>query len=542
MSMVLLKRLLNRRELFRNGGLLTATGLLGGSATRAGAASDAGIYASIGVRPMINCYGVMTIIGGSLTLPEVKRAMDEASRYYVHLDELADAVGKRLAELTGAEWGIVTAGCAAAMAQATAACIAGADPEKLQVLPDLTGMKNQVIVPKYSRNVYDHAVRMLGVKMVEVANKEEYAAAFNDRTAMIYALEPNNKEFGLEVLAGIAKPKGVPILVDAAAERLTIPNEYLTRGADMVAYSGGKLLRGPQCAGLLLGQKKLLQAAWYNGAPHHAFGRPMKVGKEEVMGMLAAVEMWVKRDHAAEWKEWEAWCRHIAGRAEKVPGVRAEISSSTGKVAPSPRLAITWDGEKLGISAAEVTRLLLEGSPRIVISPARRRAGSSGESIGISPVMMSPGDEKPVAERIYAILSNPPKIERPVVPSGPPAGVAGQWDAKLEFFTGTGSSEHTFVFEQEDAEVRGTHRGQFLSGDLSGIVRGNTIQFKSSHKYEGSYLNYAFSGTIEGSSMQGTVTDMSTITPGEYGEARWTAQRHPYAEPRGAALSRPVKN
>jgi uncharacterized pyridoxal phosphate-dependent enzyme len=537
-----MKWILNRRALFRNGGLLAVTGLVGGSASRAGAAASVNIYESIGVRPLINCYGVMTIIGGALTLPEVKRAMDEASRHYVHLDELADAVGKRLAELTGAEWGIVTAGCAAAMAQATAACIAGADPEKLQRLPDLTGLKNQVIVPAYSRNVYDHAVRMLGVKMVEVANRDEYEAAFNDRTAMIYALEPNRKEFGLDVLAAIAKPKGVPILVDAAAERLTIPNEYLTRGADMVAYSGGKLLRGPQCAGLLLGSKKLLQGAWYNGAPHHAFGRPMKVGKEEVMGMLAAVEMWVKRDHAAEWKEWESWCRHIAERVEKAPGVHAEISSSTGRVAPSPRLAISWDGGKLGISAAEVAKLLLEGSPRIIIPPGRRRGGDTGESVGISPVMMSPGDEKPVAERIFAILSNPPKLERPTVPGGPPASVAGQWDAKLEFFTGTGSSPHTFVFEQEGNEIRGTHRGQFLSGDLRGIVQGNTIQFKSSHKYEGSYLNYAFTGMIEGSNMQGTVTDMSTITTGEYGEARWTAQRHPYGEPRGAALSRPVKS
>jgi D-glucosaminate-6-phosphate ammonia-lyase len=209
MSMALLKdlydrgvRTFSRRDLFRDGGFLTLTGLLGGSAAPARAASaSASIYESIGVRPLINCYGVMTIIGGSLILPEVRRAMDDASRYYVHLDELAESVGRRLAELTGAEWGIVTAGCAAAMAHATSACIAGADPEKLQRLPDLTGLKNEVIVPKYSRNVYDHAVRMLGVKMTEVANKEEYQAAFNDRTAMVYALEPNNQEFGLEVLA-----------------------------------------------------------------------------------------------------------------------------------------------------------------------------------------------------------------------------------------------------------------------------------------------------------------------------------------------------
>ncbi len=538
---------LSRRGLFRGGGLIGLAGALGGPFRRAAAAAApaVNVYEAIGVRPVINCYGVMTIIGGALTLPEVKRAMDEASRYYVHLDELADAVGKRLAQLTGAEWGIVTAGCAAAMAHATSACIAGADPEKLQRLPDLTGLKNQVIVPKYSRNVYDHAVRMLGVKMVEVANKDEYEAAFNAGTAMVYALEPNspnNQSLGLDVLAPIAKRRGVPILVDAAAERLTIPNEYLSRSADMVAYSGGKLLRGPQCAGLLLGRKDLLQAAWYNSAPHHAFGRPMKVGKEEVMGMLAAVEVWVRRDHAAEWKQWESWCREIAASAERVAGVRAEVSSSTGRVAPSPRLSIRWDAKQLGITAAEATKLLLDGTPRIVVPPARQRPGAAPESISISPVMMSPGDEKQVAERIFAVLSNPPKINRPAAPAGPPANVAGQWTANLEFFTGTGSSEHTLIFEQEGNQVRGTHRGQLLSGDLQGFVQGDIIEFKSSHKYEGSFLNYAFSGKIDGSTMRGTVTDMSTITPGEYGEAHWTAQRHTYAEPQGAAPSRPVKN
>jgi L-seryl-tRNA(Ser) seleniumtransferase len=523
---------LNRRQLFQSGGV-AAAGLFAAQVPEAAAAaSTSNLYESIGVRPMINAYGVMTIIGGSLTLPEVKRAMEEASNYFVHLDELAEAVGNRLAELTKAEWGIVTSGCAAAMTHATSACIAGADPEKLQRLPDLTGLKNQVIVPKYSRNVYDHAVRMLGVKMVEVANKEEFEAAFNHGTAMIYVLEPlnpRNKDLGLEVMASIAKRKGVPILVDAAAERLTIPNEYLTHGADMVCYSGGKLLHGPQCAGLLLGRKDLLQAAWYNGAPHHAFGRPMKVGKEEVMGMLAAVEMWTKRDHDAEWKQWESWCRNIGSQVSKVAGVQAEITPpNEGPVAPSPHLRISWDAEKIGLTAAEVTRLLLDGTPRIVVPPARRRPGTTGEAITISPIMMMPGEDKVVAESVYAILSKPPKVNRPAVPTGAPANVAGQWTAKLEFFTGTGSAEHAFTFEQEGSQIRGTHRGQWMSGDLQGSVRGNLIEFRSSHRYEGSSLNYAFTGTVDASGMHGTVTDVSTITPVEYGPARWTATRHAY--------------
>ena len=213
---------LSRRELFGRGGLLAATGLLPRSAT---AAPSGDTYRAIGVRPLINCKGTFTIVSGSLTLPEVKRAMDEASRYYVHLDELMEAVGRRLAQLTGAEWGIVTAGCAAALTHATAACLAGADPEKLQRLPDLTGLKSEVIAPRYSRNVYDHAVRMLGVKIVEAANLEEFEAAFSPRTAMVMVLAcpADTGPFGLEPICRIAKKKGVPVLVDAAAEHLTIP-------------------------------------------------------------------------------------------------------------------------------------------------------------------------------------------------------------------------------------------------------------------------------------------------------------------------------
>src|SRR5215470_19883924 len=167
---------MNRRELFRNGGALAALGAMRGGAAPARAATlDIGknIYQSIGVRPVINCKGTFTIISGSQTLPDVKRAMDEASRHYVNLDELMAGVGKRLAELTGAEWGIVTAGCAAAITHVTAACIAGSDPEKMQRLPNVTGLKNEVIMPTASRNVYDHAIRMVGVKIVEVQNPEQ---------------------------------------------------------------------------------------------------------------------------------------------------------------------------------------------------------------------------------------------------------------------------------------------------------------------------------------------------------------------------------
>ncbi|HXI44199.1 MAG TPA: hypothetical protein VNH83_29715, partial [Bryobacteraceae bacterium] len=214
---------MNRRDLFRSGGALGALGAIrGGSASTSAATLDIGknIYQSIGVRPVVNCKGTFTIISGSQTLPDVKRAMDEASRHYVNLDELMEGVGKRLAELTGAEWGIVTAGCAAAITHVTAACIAGSDPEKMQRLPNLHGLKSEVIIPQYSRNEYDHAVRMLGVKVIEPRDPAEYEAAFNERTAMVYILAGRGDDgpLGTQVAASIARQKGVPLMVDAAAE------------------------------------------------------------------------------------------------------------------------------------------------------------------------------------------------------------------------------------------------------------------------------------------------------------------------------------
>ena len=218
------------------------------------------------------------------------------------------------------------------MTHCTAASIAGSNPERMQRLPDLTGMKSEVIIPGYSRNEYDHAIRMLGVKIIEVYDPAELAIAFNERTAMVYILAGPGDDgpLGTEAVAKLAKQHNVPLLVDAAAEVLTFPNLHLQRGATAVAYSGGKCLRGPQCAGMLLGEKTLLQAAWLNSAPHHAFGRSLKVGKEEIMGMLAAVEAWKTRDHDAEWKTWHGWLETIAARVEKVDGVTTKILPPEG--------------------------------------------------------------------------------------------------------------------------------------------------------------------------------------------------------------------
>jgi len=253
----------SRRQLFGNAGRGFLAGWLGRLPVLGAPRAEANIYQRIGVQPVINCKGTFTIISGSQSLEQVKKAEEEASRHYVHMDELMDGVGRRLAELTKAEWGIVTAGCAAALAHATAACIAGGNPEKMQRLPILAGLKNEVVMPRQSRNVYDHSIRMTGVKMITTSSREEFLAALGPRTAMVALLGEamDHHPMKLAEMTDAAHKRGIPVIVDAAAERLTIPNMYLTGGADMVAYSGGKCLRGPQCAGLLLGKKDLLQAA-----------------------------------------------------------------------------------------------------------------------------------------------------------------------------------------------------------------------------------------------------------------------------------------
>lgn len=357
-------------------------------------------YESIGVRPLINCVGTLTILSGSRILPEVQRAMVEASNRYVQIDELMEAVGARIAEVMQCEWGLITCGCAAAMTQVTAACVAGTDREKMNRLPDTTGMKNEVIVQSNHRQGYDLAVQAVGVRFVEVTTKAELKAAINERTAMllIFGDAAERGEISVAEMAEIGHAHDIPSFVDAAAERPDVPNWYLEQGVDAVAYSGGKCLRGPQASGLVLGRKELLQTAFANGAPHHSLGRPMKAGKEEIMGLLAAVEQWVERDHEAEWREWERRLKVISDAATQFPSVTTPIRQP-GRSNVAPHMSIQWDADQLGIAPPEVKRQLSEGDPRIEVS-----GGEDG--LTINPYMMEENEERIVARRLAQILGS----------------------------------------------------------------------------------------------------------------------------------------
>jgi seryl-tRNA(Sec) selenium transferase len=490
------------------------------------------IYRSIGVEPVINCRGTFTIIGASVELPEVRAAMDAAAQQFVQLDELAEAVGRRLAELTGAEWGMVSSGCAAGLKHVAAACVAGGNPEKLLRIPDLTGLdKTEVVAPRSARSAYDHAIRNIGVKMITVETAEELERALSSRTAMIYLSAGGSGPLSLENVARMAKPGDIPILVDAAAEVLTIPNVHLQRGATVVAYSGGKAICGPQCAGLLLGRKDILLSAWQASSPHHGPGRDNKVGREETLGMLAAVEAWVKRDHEAEWNKWLSWLDTIAKRVSQVDGINAAVREPTGLSNKSPALVISWDPAKLHVTGEEVAEEVARTRPRIALGAGALRRGaavseSAATSIGITAWMMQPGDDKVVAERLFEVLSRK-RSPRPA-PAAPAADLSGRWDVELAFFSS--KSQHTLTLEQNGNRLRGSHKGDFSLRDVFGTIEGDQIQLQSTEFKPGDSITFTFSGALAGDTFSGPVY------MGEYLNAKFTAKRHTYPERRGTIL------
>jgi D-glucosaminate-6-phosphate ammonia-lyase len=476
------------------------------------------IYQSIGVEPVINCRGTFTIIGGSIELPEVREAMDSASRHFVQMDELADAVGRRLAELTEAEWGMVTSGCAAALKLATAACVAGGNPEKLHRIPDLSGLdKTEVIIPAGSFSAYDFAIQNIGVKIIRVETIEELKDAIGSKTAMI-KLSGGNLVPGpmsLEAIAAIANPLNIPILADAAAEILTIPNVHLKNGATMVTYSGGKAICGPQCAGLLLGPKNILMSAWQASSPHHGAGRDNKVGREETLGMLAAVETWVKMDHAAREKNWMTWVNVIAKRVSVIESVKTTIREPEGINNRSASLSISWNPEKLHLSSAELIQELVSSKPRITVGGGRS-TDSGMASISINASQMQPGQDKIVGDKIFELLSKKRSPKTEVVMKAPSSKISGQWDLEIDYFSS--KSDHIIYLEQDGNWLKGIHKTDFSVREVSGSIEGNEVKFLSPGRRPA--VSYTFAGTITGDTISGKI-DM-----GEFLTANFTAKKN----------------
>ena len=356
-------------------------------------------FESLGVRPMINCRGTYTTISASLLLPEVRQAMLDASFKYVQIKELQEKVGERLGEVMQCEFGLVTNGCAAAISQITCACMAGDEPEKILQLPDTTGMRNEVVLQKCHQHGYNNAMRAAGAHMIAVETLAEMEAAIGPDTAMlaVYGDAAERGEISVAQMAEIGKLENVPVFVDAAAERPDVPNRYLADGVDAVAYSGGKCLRGPQSSGLLIGRRDLLWKAFLNGSPHHGLGRPQKASREEIMGLLAAVEMWVQRDHEAEWKTWEQWLDAIWQTVEHIPTITRDVRLP-GRSNVAPILQIGWDADTVGLSPNEARQELNDGEPRIEVA-------THATGVEFMPFMMEEGEAAIVAERLLQILA-----------------------------------------------------------------------------------------------------------------------------------------
>ncbi|MEO6290879.1 MAG: aminotransferase class V-fold PLP-dependent enzyme [Ginsengibacter sp.] len=503
-------------------------GLLSGTTKLFGDAGELeigpNIFQSIGVEPIINCRGTFTIIGGSIEKPQVRAAMEAASKDFVQYDELADGIGQRLADITGAEWGMVSSGCAGGMKHVTAACVTGGNPEKLIRIPDLTGFdKIEVIIPTSSRNVYDHAIRNVGVKIIEVTTPEELENALNTHTAMIYLMAFDESQPGqplsLETIVKIAKPHKVPVLVDAAAEVLTIPNVHLQRGADVVVYSGGKAICGPQCAGLVLGRKDILMSAWQASSPHHGPGRDNKVGREEMIGMLAAVETWVKRNHEQEWKIWMSYLNTIAKKVSTIEGVTTSIFEPTELSNRSPVLNIFWDPKQFNITGEEIAEELGRNKPRVAIG-AETKDGKT--SVNITSGQMQPGNDKVVAARMHEVLSRK-HDPKPDTLAAPAANISGRWDADIEFFSS--NSKHTLYLEQDGNWIAGSHKGDFTVRDMSGTIEGNTVKLRSVDRHPGDSITFIFSGELSGHEIKGS------IYMGEYRTANFVAKRNDNKSP-----------
>jgi D-glucosaminate-6-phosphate ammonia-lyase len=354
-------------------------------------------FRELGVRPFINAAGTYTAMTASLMPPEVMEAINYASKHYVMLDELHDRVGEAIAKLVRAEAAMVTSGAASALTLGTAAVLTGTDRQKISDLPNLTGMKSEVVIQKAHRFGYERAVRNAGVRLVEVETRDDLERAVSDKTAMMIFYNNNNKEGRIqdEEFVQLGRKHSIPTLNDAAADVPPVENlwKYTAMGFDLVAFSGGKGIRGPQSAGLLLGTKPLIAAARQNGSPNGgAIGRGMKVNKEEMVGMLAALELFLAKDHAREGREFERRAEEIRKGAAAVPGVKAEIF--VPEVANHvPHVRVTWDSAYMGPKATAVVRALQDGEPSIAIR-------SEGDTLVIGVWMMQPGEEKIVARRL----------------------------------------------------------------------------------------------------------------------------------------------
>jgi uncharacterized pyridoxal phosphate-dependent enzyme len=408
----------NRRNFLGSAGLIAgAFATVGKSLGWASGASSAGtvvsgfgqsgnVYEELGVPTLINAEGTMTMLGGSLPHPELEAVMFQAGHHFVSMPDLEVAAGKRIAQMLKLPEGftaLVTSGAAAAIQSGLAGILTGNNEKLIQQLPDLTGMKSEVIIQKSHRNPFDHQLRTTGVKLIEIETSEQLQRAVNERTAMMHFTNFANAAGQIKVdeWPKLAKQYNLPCMNDAAADTPPVSHlwDYTNMGYDLVTFSGGKAIRGPQCAGLLIGRTDMVANALLNNSPHEdTLGRSQKVGKEEIIEMIKALELYLKEDHDALSREWQARLDTIASRISKVPGVKT--SFFTPDIANHvPHLQITWDEARIRVKPEEAAKWLRNAKPPMAIGSGEGRPG-----LAMNSFMLQPGEDKIVAEQLVKLF------------------------------------------------------------------------------------------------------------------------------------------
>jgi L-seryl-tRNA(Ser) seleniumtransferase len=371
-----------------------------------GFGSTGNVYEELGVTTVINGQGTMTVLGGSLMRPEVEAVMALAGKHFVSVPELEVAAGKRIAEMLKLPAGysaIVTSGAAAAIESGLAGILTGDNPKFIEQIPDLTGMKSEVVIQKSHRNPFDHQLRNTGVRLVVIETRDELHKAVNANTAMMHFSNFANDQGQIKVeeWVKLAKERNVPSFIDAAADTPPLSHlwDYAYMGYDLIAFSGGKAMRGPQCAGLLIGRKDLVGYALLNNSPHEdTIGRSQKVGKEEIVGMVKALECYLNDDHEALNKEWQKRLELISAKVKTLPAV------STAYFVPDmanhvPHLEIKWDQQRIQITPEDAYKELRHGNPSIVLT-----TGERPHALSMNSFMLKPGEDAVIAEHLYQVL------------------------------------------------------------------------------------------------------------------------------------------
>lgn len=397
---------MKRRDILKGLTLLPLTGSLVSKAAVTLPSSPAkkpvrDLFKELGVTPVINASVTMTFLSGSLMLPEVLEAINSTSHDFANMYELQDKVGAKIAEMLHVESAMVTSGAACAILLGTAAAITGTDHEKIKLLPNLPGPRPEVIMQKTHRYLFDQAVTTTGAKIIEVEGPDEMEKAFNDKTVMALFFNAAEKSSITHAdFVAIAKRHSIPTFLDAAADVPPVENlfKFQKIGFDLVTFSGGKMIRGPQSAGLLFGRKDLITAARLNHSPNEApIGRPMKVNKEEMFGMYAALKAYLERDHKKEWEDWMQRTKYIGTQLETLHSVKTETVVDPGPANAYPSLNVTWDTSKIKITPGQVVTALKNGTPSIV-------ANGHGDSLTIGVVLLRPDQVDIVAGKVKTIL------------------------------------------------------------------------------------------------------------------------------------------